>query len=106
VRADGAAGRCWSRSSSNKGPEERAIRLKGDAKLMFSQAGTDRDAVGPEVDLDRILALPESAGRHPFRHQELGRRIVQAQHLPCRCGWDQPSNGDAAGAMLGRVAAT
>ena len=59
--------RCWSRSSCNTAPTSEPIRFKGDAKLSF---GAKPELVAtlsaPQIDLDRILALPEPAGRHPL----------------------------------------
>jgi len=66
------------------GPEERAIRLKGDAKLT---AGPTPELVAalsaPQLDVDRILALPEGEGRRPLvATRRLVESIFHAQHLP------------------------
>ena len=48
------------------GAEDRAIKLRGDAKLTF---GSEPQLVGvlssPQLDLDRMLALPEETRRRP-----------------------------------------
>jgi uncharacterized protein involved in outer membrane biogenesis len=105
VRADGAAA-VLEQVEFQYGPEERAIRLKGDAKLTFS-AKPELTATlsAPQVDLDRILALPESAGHRPLSAiRSLADAFVQAQHLPVpvRLGISVDTVM-LAGAMLGRV---
>jgi large subunit ribosomal protein L24 len=66
------------------GAEERAIRLKGDAKLTFGAAPELVAALSaPQLDLDRILALPEAEERRPLvAVRSLVESIVRAQHLP------------------------
>ena len=49
------------------GPDDRAIKLKGNANLAF---GPDPEIIGvltsPQIDLDRVLALPEATRRRPL----------------------------------------
>ncbi|HKA80032.1 MAG TPA: AsmA family protein [Xanthobacteraceae bacterium] len=49
------------------GPEDRAIKLKGNANLAF---GPQPEIIGvltsPQIDLDRVLALPEATRRRPL----------------------------------------
>jgi hypothetical protein len=115
VRADGAAA-VLEQLEFQFGPEERAIRLKGDAKLTFSAKPELVAALSaPQIDLDRILALPEAAGRRPLGAiKTLADSFVRAQHLPVpvrlgisvdtvmlagatlqRVGGDLKSDGDA-----------
>ncbi len=49
------------------GPDERAIRLRGDANLSFGDKPELKVILSsPQVDLDRILALPEEVRRRPL----------------------------------------
>jgi AsmA family/AsmA-like C-terminal region len=66
------------------GAEERAIRLKGDAKLTFGAAPELEAALSaPQLDLDRVLDLPEAEGRRPLiAIRRLVESFVGAQHLP------------------------
>ncbi len=48
------------------GPDERPIKLRGSAKLSLGhKLQLDGELSSPQVDLDRILALPEAARRRP-----------------------------------------
>jgi uncharacterized protein involved in outer membrane biogenesis len=48
------------------GPDERAIKLRGDARLTFgTNPHFDGVLSSPQIDLDRVLALPETARRRP-----------------------------------------
>jgi uncharacterized protein involved in outer membrane biogenesis len=115
VRADGAAA-VLEQVEFQYGPEERAVRLKGDAKLTFNAKPELVVALSaPQIDLDRILALPEAAGRRPLvAIKTLAESFVRVQHLPVpvrlgisvetvtlagvmlqRVGGDLKSDGDA-----------
>jgi len=49
------------------GPDERPIRLRGDALVSFGAAPRFTGVLSsPQVDLDRILALPEAQRRRPL----------------------------------------
>jgi uncharacterized protein involved in outer membrane biogenesis len=105
VRADGTAA-VLEQVEFQYGPEERAIRLKGDARLTFS-AKPELVATlsAPQVDLDRILALPEASGRRPLvAVKTLVESFVRAQRLPVavRLGIGVETV-TLAGAMLQRV---
>jgi uncharacterized protein involved in outer membrane biogenesis len=83
VRADGTAA-VLEQVEFQFGPEERAIRLKGDANLSF---GAKPELVATlsaqQIDLDRILALPEAVGRRPLAAlKTLAESFARAQHLP------------------------
>jgi hypothetical protein len=105
VRADGAAA-VLEQVEFQYGPEERAVRLKGDAKLTFS-AKPELVATlsAPQIDLDRVLALPEAAGRRPLAAlKALAQSFLQAQRPPVavRLGISVETVS-LAGAMLQRV---
>ena len=66
------------------GPDDRAIKLRGDAKLTF---GSQPQLVGvlssPQLDLDRMLALPEATRRRPLvAIKALADNFSGAQRLP------------------------
>ena len=49
------------------GPDDRAIKLRGGAKLALgSKPQLDGELSSPQVDLDRILALPDATRRRPL----------------------------------------
>ena len=49
------------------GPDERPIRLRGDARINFGAAPRLTGVLSsPQIDLDRILALPEPQRRRPL----------------------------------------
>src|SRR5262249_40387879 len=49
------------------GPEERAARLKGDAQVAFgAHPHVDGVFTAQQLDIDRILALPDEVRRKPF----------------------------------------
>jgi large subunit ribosomal protein L24 len=49
------------------GPDERAIKLKGTADLAFGrQPEVNVTLSSAQIDLDRVLALPDAARRRPF----------------------------------------
>jgi len=105
VRANGGAA-VLEQVEFQYGPEERAIRLKGDAKLTF---GGKPELVAtlsaPQIDLDRILALPEASGRRPLAAiKSVAESFLRAQHLPVpvRLGISVETV-TLAGAVLGRV---
>jgi large subunit ribosomal protein L24 len=105
VRADGAAA-LLEQVELQYGPDERAIRLKGDAKLSF---GAKPELVATlsaaQIDLDRILALPAPDGRRPLvAIRTLAESLVRSQRLPValRLGISVETV-TLAGAMLQRV---
>ena len=66
------------------GPDERAIKLRGDAKLTFgSQPQVNGVLSSPQLDLDRMLALPEETRRRPLvAIKALAEYFSGAQRLP------------------------
>jgi large subunit ribosomal protein L24 len=106
VHADGAAA-TLDQVEFQYGPDERAIRLKGDAKLTYgAKPELAANLSAPQVDLDRILAVPEAAGRRPLAAiKTLAESFVRAQHLPVPVRLRiNAETVTLAGAMLQRVA--
>ncbi len=105
VRADGTAA-LLEQVELQYGPDERAVRFKGDAKLSF---GAKPELVAtlsaPQIDLDRILALPAPAGRHPLvAIRTLAELLVRSQRLPVALKLGiSVETVTLAGAMLQRV---
>ena len=66
------------------GPDDRAIKLKGNANLTFGQQPEIRGALSsPQIDLDRVLALPEATRRRPLPAvKTLAESLVAASRLP------------------------
>ncbi len=66
VKGDGAAA-VLEQIEFQYGPDERAIKLRGDAKLTFGgQPQLNGVLSSPQLDLDRMLALPEETRRRPL----------------------------------------
>lgn len=66
------------------GPDDRAIKLKGNANLAFGQ---QPEIIGvltsPQIDLDRVLALPEATRRRPLTAiKKLAESVTGALALP------------------------
>lgn len=66
------------------GPDDRAIKLKGNANLAFGQ---QPEIIGvltsPQIDLDRVLALPEATRRRPLiAIKKLAESFTGALALP------------------------
>jgi uncharacterized protein involved in outer membrane biogenesis len=105
VRANGTAA-VMEQVELQYGPEERAVRLKGDAKLTFS-AKPELVATlsAAQIDLDRVLALPEAAGRRPLvALKVLAQSFIGTQHLPVAVQLGiSVETVNLAGAMLQRV---
>jgi uncharacterized protein involved in outer membrane biogenesis len=66
------------------GPEERAVRLRGDASLSFGPKPVlDANLTSSQIDLDRMLARPEAAGRRPLvAIRTVAESLVQVRQLP------------------------
>jgi uncharacterized protein involved in outer membrane biogenesis len=66
------------------GPEDRAIRLRGDARIAFgSHPELEGVLSSLQIDLDRLLGLPEPARRSPIDTvRALADRLIGAQRLP------------------------
>jgi len=105
VRADGAAA-VLEQVEFQYGPEERAIRLKGDARLSYgAKPQLAATLSASQIDLDRILALPEAVGRRPLAAiTTLAESFVRVQHLPVAVKLGiSVETVTLAGAMLQRV---
>ncbi len=79
-----AANALFDKAEYQYGPDERAIRLSGAANVKFGQ-DPRYDAVlsGRQLDLDALLALPESARRLPLAAvQELAELFTGPLRLP------------------------
>jgi hypothetical protein len=49
------------------GPDDRAVKLRGDAKLGFGRNPQLEGVLSStQIDLDRLLALPEATRRQPL----------------------------------------
>ncbi len=88
------------------GPDERAIKLRGDANLTFGR--WPQLVVGlasPQVDLDRVLALPEPTRRRPLvAVKSFADYVTGAQPLPIPVKLGiSVENVTLAGATLQRV---
>jgi hypothetical protein len=105
VRADGAAA-VMEQVEFQYGPEERAIRFKGDAKLTLgAKPELAATLSATQIDLDRFLALPEASGHRPLLAiKTLAESFIRSQHLPVavRLGISVETV-TLAGAMLQRV---
>ena len=107
VHADGEAAKLQ-QVEFQYGPDERAIKFKGDATLSF---GPKPELVATlsasQIDLDRILALPEAAGRRPLSAiKTLAESFVRAPRLPVAVSLGfSVETVTLAGAMLQRVGA-
>ena len=66
------------------GPDERPIRLRGDALINFGAAPRFTGVLSsPQLDLDRILALPEPQRRWPLAAiKAFADSLVGSQRLP------------------------
>jgi large subunit ribosomal protein L24 len=105
VRANGAAA-VLEQVEFQYGPEERAVRLKGDARLTFSaKPELSASLSAPQIDLDRVLGLPEAAGRLPLAAvKTLAETFVRAPRLPVAVRLSiNLETASFAGAMLQRV---
>ncbi len=66
------------------GPDERAIKLKGNANVTFGRAPEINGVLSsPQLDLDRVLALPDATRRRPLAAvKALAEALVAAPRLP------------------------
>jgi uncharacterized protein involved in outer membrane biogenesis len=90
------------------GPDDRAIKLKGSANLAFGQR-PEVNAVlsSPQIDLDRVLGLPEATRRRPLvAIKTLAESFITASRLPVPTTLSiGVENVTLGGAMLARVGA-
>ena len=67
------------------GPDDRATKLRGNANLAFGQQPAFVGVLSsPQIDLDRLLALPEATRRRPLVAIKDARRILHRQRSRCR----------------------
>ena len=67
------------------GPDDRAIKLRGDAKLTFgAQPQLSGVLSSTQIDLDRMLALPEAARRAAAGRDQDACRLSSPAHRACR----------------------
>ena len=66
------------------GPDDRAIRLKGGADLRLGrQPEFSGTLSSPQIDLDRVLALPETMRRRPLAAvKTFAESLLEASRLP------------------------
>jgi hypothetical protein len=83
IKGDGAAA-VLEQVEFQYGPDERAIKLRGDAKLTFGRKpGLDGVLSATHVDVDRLLALPEPMRRRPLvAIKSLADYLIGAQNFP------------------------
>jgi large subunit ribosomal protein L24 len=88
------------------GPDDRAIKLRGDAKLTFGRVPQlDGFLSSPQLDLDRMLSSPDETRRRPLVVAlKLGDYLSGSQRLPfpVKLGFSVGSL-TLAGSMLQRV---
>jgi uncharacterized protein involved in outer membrane biogenesis len=83
VKGDGSAA-VLEQIEFQYGPDDRATKLRGDAKLTFgSTPQLDGSLSSPQLDLDRMLSLPEETRRRPLvAIKTLADYFSDAQQLP------------------------
>ena len=66
------------------GPDERPIKLRGDARLTFGSSPRLEGVLSsPQIDLDRVLALPEATRRRPLAAiRAFADTFTASQRLP------------------------
>ena len=90
------------------GPDDRAIKLKGNANLTFGrQPEVNGVLSSPQIDLDRVLGLPEATRRRPLvAIKTLAESFIAASRLPIPTTLSiSVENVTLGGAMLARVGA-
>ena len=90
------------------GPDDRAIKLKGNANLTFGrQPEVNGVLSSPQIDLDRVLGLPEATRRRPLvAIKTLAESFIAASRLPIPTTLSlNVENVTLGGAMLARVGA-
>ena len=90
------------------GPDDRAIKLKGNANLTFGrQPEVNGVLSSPQIDLDRVLGLPEATRRRPLvAIKTLAESFIAASRLPVPTTLSiSVENVTLGGALLARVGA-
>jgi AsmA family len=83
IKGDGAAA-VLEQIEFQYGPDDRAIKLKGNANLSFGrEPGMTGVLSSPQIDLDRVLALPDATHRRPLPAiRTLAEQLTAALKLP------------------------
>ncbi len=90
------------------GPDDRAVKLRGSADLTFGGQPQFKGALSsPQIDFDRVLALPEPARRRPLvAIKTLAESFLAASRLPIPAALNlSAENVTLGGAALARLAA-
>ncbi len=90
------------------GPDDRAIKFKGNANLKLGQLPEITAVLSsPQIDVDRVLALPEAARQRPLSAiKTLAESLLTAARLPIPAKLSiGVENLTLGGAMLSRVGA-
>jgi large subunit ribosomal protein L24 len=90
------------------GPDDRAIKFKGNANLTFGRRPEVNGTLSsPQIDLDRVLGLPEAARRRPLvAIKTLAESFISASRLPMPTTLSiGVENVTLGGAILARVGA-
>src|SRR5437763_14837038 len=66
------------------GPDERSVRLRGDADLTFGRKPEIVATLSsPQIDLDRLLALPDPVKRRPLvAAKSLAESLLGSERMP------------------------
>ncbi|MFL6821224.1 MAG: AsmA family protein, partial [Xanthobacteraceae bacterium] len=90
------------------GPDDRAVKLRGSADLTFGGQPQFKGALSsPQIDFDRVLALPEPVRRRPLAAiKTLAESFLAASRLPIPAALNlSAENVTLGGAALVRLAA-
>src|SRR5262249_32866660 len=107
VKGDSAAA-AFEQIEFQYGPDDRAIKLKGNANLSFGQQPQMTAALSsPQIDVDRLLTLPEATQRRPAAVVRLlAEGVLAASRLPIPASLSiSVENVTLGGALLTRVGA-
>ncbi|PWT85034.1 MAG: hypothetical protein C5B56_14645 [Proteobacteria bacterium] len=83
IKGDGTAA-VLEQMEFQHGPDERAIKLRGSARVRFGrQPEINAVLSSPQLDLDRVLALPDATRRHPLAAiKALAESVTGTMQLP------------------------
>jgi uncharacterized protein involved in outer membrane biogenesis len=107
IRGDSAAA-ALEQIEFQYGPDDRAVKLRGSADLTFGGQPQFKGALSsPQIDLDRVLALPEPVRRRPLAAiKTLAESFLAASRLPIPAALNlSAENVTLGGAALVRLAA-
>jgi uncharacterized protein involved in outer membrane biogenesis len=107
IRGDSAAA-ALEQIEFQYGPDDRAVKLRGSADLTFRGQPQFKGALSsPQIDLDRVLALPEPVRRRPLAAiKTLAESFLAASRLPIPAALNlSAENVTLGGAALVRLAA-